>query len=274
MIIDSHQHFWIYDPVKDAWITDDMQNIRRNFLPEDLQPLLDEQGIDGCVAVQASQTEDENHFLLSLAGKHDFIKGIVGWVDLCADDLEERLECFRGHPALKGFRHIVQGEPSGFLSRPQFIRGVRKLAHYNFTYDLLIYHHQLKEAIGFVHQVPGVKIVVDHIAKPSIIDNIKDPWNMNMEALAAFENVHCKISGMVTEADWKHWKKEQFVPYLDKIFEVFGSGRVMYGSDWPVCLVAASYQQQYSITETYVSKLSDAEKRQVFGGNAERFYNL
>lgn len=274
MTIDSHQHFWKYNPVNHAWINDEMKIIQKDFLPEQLKPLLERHNIDGCVTVQVDQTEDENHFMLSLADKHDFIKGVVGWIDLRAADLDERLQFFQQFPKLKGFRHIVQGEPKGFLSDVKFIEGVKKLVRYNFTYDLLIYHHQLEEALKFVHHLPNVKIVVDHIAKPSIKTGEKTHWELNMAALATFKNVYCKVSGMVTEADWKNWKDDDFTPYLDEVFEAFGANRIMYGSDWPVCQVAANYEQQFAIVQQYISKLSAIEKQLVMGENAKTFYNL
>ncbi|MBT1695828.1 amidohydrolase family protein [Fulvivirgaceae bacterium PWU4] len=274
MTIDSHQHFWKYNPVNHGWINDEMQNIRRDFLPDQLGPLLREHHIDGCVTVQVDQTEDETMFMLSLAERYDFIRGVVGWIDLRSPDLEERLQHFRQFPRLKGFRHIVQGEPKGFLADRKFIEGVNKLARYNFTYDLLIYHHQLEEALAFVRQVPDVKIVVDHIAKPSIRTGEKTHWELNMAALATFKNVYCKVSGMVTEARWKDWKQEDFNPYLDEVFETFGTSRVMYGSDWPVCLVAASYGEQLAIVQQYIAALSESEKKLVLGENAKTFYNL
>ncbi|SKC86810.1 amidohydrolase family protein [Ohtaekwangia koreensis] len=274
LAIDAHQHFWKYSPVKDAWITDDMKVIQRDFLPQDLAPILATHGIEGCVAVQADQSEAETEFLLSLAEEHAFIKGVVGWVDLRADNLSERLAYFSKFKKLKGFRHIIQGEPSGFMLDRKFILGVQKLAEYNFTYDLLLYHHQLPEALQFIHQLPQANIVVDHLAKPSIRTQEKNEWALNIAALAAFKNVHCKISGMVTEADWKNWKQNDFTPYLDVLFESFGSARLMYGSDWPVCLLAASYEAQLSIAQTYLSTFSSHEKHLVMGENARKFYNL
>jgi L-fuconolactonase len=274
MVIDSHQHFWKYDPVRHAWINDEMKLIQKDFLPGQLHPLLQHNGIDGCVTIQVDQTEEETHFMLSLAEKNPFIKGVVGWVDLRADDLENRLESFTQFPRLKGFRHIVQGEPDGFLSDRKFVEGVKKLERFNFTYDLLIYHHQLTEALAFIQHVPNVKVVIDHIAKPSIRTGEKTHWELNMAAMATFKNVYCKVSGMVTEANWRNWKPTDFTPYLDEIFETFGPARVMYGSDWPVCLVAASYEQQFGIVQQYISQLSSSEKQQVMGRNAETFYNL
>lgn len=272
--IDAHQHFWKYSPVKDAWITDDMKIIQRDFLPDDLAPVLKANGIDGCIAVQADQSEEETSFLLSLADEHDFIKGVVGWVDLRADNLAERLAYFSKYKKLKGFRHIIQGEPAGFMSDRKFIQGVKKLADFNFTYDLLLYHHQLPEAIQFVQQLPEVRIVVDHLAKPSIRTADIADWKKDITSIAAFKNIHCKLSGMVTEADWKNWKANDFTPYLDVLFTAFGAERILYGSDWPVCLVAGTYQQQLSIAQTYLSRFSEREKTLVMGENARKFYNL
>lgn len=274
MNIDAHQHFWRYSPVSHPWITDEMKAIQRDFLPKDLEPLLQAQAIQGCVAVQADQSEDENHFLLSLASQNDVIKGVVGWVDFRANNIDERLQFFKQFSKLKGFRHVVQGEPKGFLVENRFIEGVKKLANYGFTYDLLIYHYQLEEAFEFAGRLPNVKIVIDHIAKPSIKSGARSIWESGMSALGRFENVFCKISGMVTEADWKQWRYEDFTPYLDKIFEIFSPARIMYGSDWPVCLVAATYQQQLNIVQQHLSGLSSSEKQLVMGENAKTFYNL
>jgi L-fuconolactonase len=272
--IDSHNHFWKFDPVRDAWINEDMQIIRRDFLPADLLPLLTKNGFDGTVAVQADQSEAETDFLISLANENDFIKGVVGWVDLHSPDLRGRLDYFKSFKKLKGFRHIVQGEAAGFLSNPDFAKGVKVLAEYGFTYDLLIYHYQLKEALAFVARVPEVNIVLDHIAKPSIRTKEKTTWELEIAALSTFENVFCKLSGMVTEADWKNWTKEDFYPYLDEVLESFGPSRLMYGSDWPVCLVAATYEQQLGVVKDYISSLSPGEQDAILGNNAIRFYKL
>jgi L-fuconolactonase len=274
LMIDAHQHFWKFHPVRDSWITHEMKVIRRDFFPEDLKPLLDKNGIEGCVAVQADQSEEETEFLHTLAQENDFIRGVVGWVDLRASDLVGRLNHFKNLHKLKGFRHVVQGEPSGFLRDAKFIDGVKRLRDFDYTYDLLIYHHQLEEALEFVHQVQDVKIVVDHIAKPSIRTKEKTNWGLSMAALATYKNVYCKISGMVTEANWEQWEPEDFSPYLDEVVEAFGVDRIMYGSDWPVCLVAATYSGQLSIIENYLSKFSAREKHLVMHENAVRFYNL
>lgn len=272
-MIDSHQHFWNYDPARHSWITDEMKAIRRDFLPSDLQPLLRQNDVDGSVVVQVDQTEDETLSLLSMANQYDFIKGVVGWIDLRNPHLESRLEYFSSLKKLKGFRHIVQGEKPGFLSQPAFIKGVQGLSRYNFTYDLLIYHHQLEEALGFLTHVPETKIVVDHLAKPSIATQARKEWETQMRAVARFPNVCCKVSGMVTEAR-PDWNYGDFVPYLDAVTSAFGTRRMMYGSDWPVCLLAASYEEQFGIVQEYFREFSAGEKKQILGGNAERFYNL
>jgi len=273
-MIDAHQHFWKYNPVRDSWINDEMKVIQRDFFPADLWPHLKAHGIQGCVAVQADQSEEETNFLLKLADEHDFVKGVVGWVDLRSPNLQERLHHYTQYKKLKGFRHIAQGEAPGFLLHPDFIKGVRALTRFGFTYDLLVYHYQLAEAINFAHEVPDVKIVVDHLAKPSIRTKEKTKWELNMAALSTFKNIHCKISGMVTEADWKNWKPEDFHPYLDELFEMFGPERLMYGSDWPVCLVAASYEAQFNIVDSYLNRFPAHEKHLVMSENARKFYNL
>ena len=274
MRIDSHQHFWRFDQGRHSWLTEDMSKIRRDFLPNDLEPNLAEHAIDGCVTVQVDQSEEENQFMLSLARSHSFIKGIIGWVDLRADDLTERLGYFQTLPQVKGFRHIVQGEPKGFLLERKFIRGVRQLATPGFTYDLLIYHHQLEEAKRFLREVGPVSIVVDHLAKPSIRQGEFSNWAEGIKALSEFENVYCKLSGMVTEASWNSWNYSQLTPYIEKAFECFGARRILYGSDWPVCLVSASYHEQYSIVNQFLQTLSETERNCVFGENAKTFYNL
>lgn len=274
MIIDSHQHFWNYSPVTHSWISDDMKALQRDFRPDDFLAILKAKGIEGTVAVQAAQTEHETEFLLSLAKKFGFIKGVIGWIDLQAPDLDRQLKKYSEQKLLKGFRHIVQSEPKGFLLNPKFIDGVNRLADYNFTYDLLIYHHQLEEALQFAAKTTGVKIVVDHIAKPSIRTGEKTHWELNLAALATFKNIHCKLSGMVTEANWLSWKYDDLEPFIDEVFEAFGTDRIMYGSDWPVCLVAGSYEDQISVVEQYIARLTEREKQKVLGENAKRFYNL
>jgi L-fuconolactonase len=274
MRIDAHQHFWKFDPVKDAWITDDMKIIQRDFMPEDLYPSLKQEGLDGCIAVQADQSENETLFLLELADKYEFIKGVVGWVDLCATDVGERLEYFSAFPKLKGFRHIVQGEPQDdFLLRKDFCQGISLLHQYDFTYDILIHPKHLKYALEFVKLFPDQPFVIDHLAKPFIREHIVDEWKTDIDAIAAISNVHCKISGMVTEADWKNWKTDDFAHYTNAVIESFGPDRIMFGSDWPVCLVAASYTQVCEIAMKQTANLSANDQKKFWGLNAERFYN-
>ncbi|RDB07624.1 amidohydrolase family protein [Runella aurantiaca] len=277
MTIDSHQHFWIFDAVRDAWINDEMKRIQRNFLPEDLWPVLQANGVDGCVAVQADQSEAETLFLLALAEKYSsFVKGVVGWVDLRASNLYEKLEYYSQYELLKGFRHVAQAEPDDFLARPEVIKGIRQLTAFDFTYDILIYPTQLKAALHLVRELPQVNFVVDHIAKPYIKDGKLNTWSNYMRQLAAQPQVHCKVSGMVTEADWKNWTKKDFYPYLDVVFEAFGPDRLMFGSDWPVCLVAAEYEQVIGLVRDYMINVgfSASDQAKVFGENATRFYRL
>jgi L-fuconolactonase len=274
--IDSHQHFWRFDPVRDAWITHEMRVIQRDFLPADLQPLLERSGIDGCVAVQVDQSEEDNEFLLDHAAEHDFIKGVVGWVNLWDPELESRLKHYKKFPKLKGFRHILQSEHDrALMLNPNFKRGIGLLETHGYTYDILIYPDQLGYTRDFVAAFPNQPFVLDHIAKPHIKDRyITDEWRDAIRAVAAYPNLYCKVSGMVTEADWLNWKPEHFRVYLDTIVEAFGINRLMFGSDWPVCLVAASYEQVLGIVKDYFSAFTTDEQDAFFGGNTINFYNL
>jgi L-fuconolactonase len=275
--IDAHQHFWKYDPVEHGWISDEMWVIRRNFTPADLQPLLQAGGIDGCVTVQVSQTEEENKLLLADSAAHEFIKGVVGWIDLQHAEVEFRLEWYKAaYPKMKGFRHVLQDERDrALMLKPAFKRGIALLNKFGYTYDILIYPDQLGYAREFVAAFSDQPFVIDHIAKPHIKDRlITEEWKDAMRAVAAFPNVSCKISGMVTEADWRNWKPEHFKPYIDTVVEAFGIGRVMYGSDWPVCLVAAEYAQVLKLVEDYFAAFSVDERAAFFGGNAVDFYHL
>lgn len=273
--IDAHQHFWQFNPVRDSWITDEMSVIQKDFFPDDFKPVLQQNGLDGCVAVQASQSEEETGFLISLASRHDFIKGIVGWVDLQADDIEERLEKYKSVPFVKGFRHVLQGEPQrDLMLNPNFERGIEALQQHGFTYDILIFPDQVKFSAELVASFPEQKFVIDHIAKPYIKRKEIDEWKKDMEKIAKYENLYCKISGMVTEADWKGWKKEDFTPYLDVVVNAFGANRILFGSDWPVSLVAASYEEMLAIVKDYFASFSKEEQDRFFGLNAIRFYNL
>ena len=275
MRIDAHQHFWKYNSQRDSWITDDMRVLRADFLPHHLAPLLQQEGFDGCVAVQADQSEEETAFLLQLAEENPFIKGVVGWVDLQSSKVEERLGHFAQAKKLKGLRHIVQAEADEqFMLRPAFMHGISLLQTFNFTYDILIYPAQLPSAEKLVAAFPHQKFIVDHLAKPIIKSGEVEKWEKDLRRLAQHQNVYCKISGMVTEADWQHWNQAHFTPYLDVVTEAFGTHRLVYGSDWPVCLLAATYQQQLGIVQKYFQTFSESEQAQIFGGNAQQFYQL
>jgi len=275
MRIDAHQHFWKYNPQRDSWITSDMQVLQADFLPAQLQPLMQQNSIEGCVAVQAGQSEEETHFLLQLAAENSFIKGVVGWVALQSENINERLDYFSQFKKVKGFRHIVQGERDpDFMQRPAFVHGISLLQQYNFTYDILIYNQQLPSAEKLVTAFPYQKFIVDHLAKPSIKNGEIENWKRDLRRLAQHPNVYCKVSGMVTEAHWQQWNEAQFTPYLDVVTAAFGTQRLGYGSDWPVCLLAGTYQQQWNIVQKYFETFSAAEQEQIFGGNAQQFYQL
>ncbi|MCL6258111.1 amidohydrolase family protein [Aquiflexum sp. TKW24L] len=273
--IDSHQHFWNYSAESHSWMDESMLRIQRDFLPKDLKPLLEATGFGGCVAVQASQSESENDFLLSFAEQNDFIKGIVGWIDLQSKDLTDRLHYYSQHPKIKGFRHIIQDEPDlDFMLRPTFLHGISKLQEFGFTYDILIYPQHLPNAYTLAKSIPNQLFVIDHLAKPNIKGPEVEFWRKGLEKIASLENVHCKISGMVTEADWKSWEKEQFEPYIATALATFGIDRLMYGSDWPVCTLSATYKDAYWIVEDFFSSFSKSEQNKLFGSNASSFYKL
>ena len=275
MKIDAHQHFWQFNPVRDAWMTEgSMSAIRQDFLPNDLQTILQKNGFDGCISVQADQSETETHFLLDLSNKNDFIKGVVGWVDLQSNDLSARLDYFSQFPKLKGFRHILQGEKPEFMLQKSFMEGVKLLGKRGYTYDILVFPRHLSSVYKFLQTLDNQPFVIDHLAKPYIQRGLIKQWKSDMQRMAKHENVWCKVSGMVTEANWSNWQAVDFEPYLDVIFEAFGVNRIMYGSDWPVCLLAASYDKQLWIVENYLSKLSNTEGVKVFGENSALFYKI
>ena len=274
MNIDAHQHFWRYNATRDAWITDEMRVIRRDFLPGDFDGTLAANGIDGCVAVQADQSLDETQFLLDLAGRHPFIKGVVGWVDLVAPRLDDTLEALAANPRFRGVRHVAQAEPDDFLARDDVISGIGRLTRFGLTYDILVFARQLPAALNLTARLPAQRFVLDHLAKPLIKDGALEPWATGVRALARRPNVCCKISGLVTEADWTGWRPAHLRPYLDVAFEAFGPERVMFGSDWPVCLLAAPYDRVLGVIEEYAAALSATERSALFGGNAARFYDL
>jgi L-fuconolactonase len=273
--IDAHQHFWHYDAVEYGWIDDAMAALRRDFLPHDLKPLLDESGFDGCVAVQARQTIEETHWLLELAARNEFIRGVVGWVDLRSPNLAEQLGELTRNSKLVAVRHIVQSEPDDeFMLRPDFRRGIAQLAEFGLVYDVLVYPRQLRAAVKLVTQFPWQRFVLDHIAKPLIAQAALEPWNTDIRALAQLPNVSCKVSGMVTEARWNQWRPQDFHPYLDVVFEAFGHQRIMIGSDWPVCMVAADYGSTMRIVTDYIAQLPSEQQDAILGENCAGFYPL
>ena len=275
MIIDSHQHFWKYETDKHSWIDDDMSSIRKDFMPNDLKKVYKTNNIDGCVAIQADETLEETNFLLDLADKNDFIKGVVGWIDLSAKNIEEVLEEYSKYPKLKGFRHVVQGEPDhNFILRPNFIRGIAALKKYDFTYDILVFPHQLGAVLELVKRFPNQKFVIDHIAKPYIKDGFYDGWAALMFEIGKCKNVYCKLSGMVTEADYTTWTPAQIKPYMKLVLFAFGWKRVMFGSDWPVCLVAGNYKNVKELVTGFIANLSSTEQASIMGENAKIFYNI
>ena len=275
MRIDAHQHFWRYNPREHAWMTDAMHGLKRDYLPADLQPLLERTGLHGTIAVQARQSVEETERLLALAGKHDFTKGVFGWVDRQAPDLRAQLERYREQRKLVGVRHLVQDEPDErFMLRPAFLRGLRLLAEFDLAYDLLLFPQHLPIAVEVVQQLPQQRFVLDHLAKPPITSQIMLPWEHDIRRLASFPNVYCKVSGMVNEAAWQHWKIHDFTRYLDVVFDCFGPDRLMFGSDWPVCTLAASYAEVALIVLDYVRGLPTETQAKIWGGNATRFYDV
>ena len=272
--VDSHQHFWRYDAALYPWIPPGSP-LHRDWLPSDLAPLQRPLGLDGSIAVQARQSLAESEWLLGLADADSRIKGVVGWVDLWNEQVENDLARLSRRPKFVGVRHVVQDEPDDdFMVRPEFLRGIARLKEFGLTYDILIYPRQLPAAIELARRFPEQSFVLDHIAKPMIKDRTVDPWRKQVRELAQAPNVWCKVSGMITEASHTHWKPAEFKPYLDVVFEAFGEDRLMFGSDWPVCLLAGSYQQVHGLVQDYVAGQPASAREKFFGGNAVRFYGI
>jgi L-fuconolactonase len=274
MRIDAHQHFWKYKKQTHVWIDETMVSIQKDFLPEDLKPHLLTHNIIGCVAVQTAQTELETEFLLNLAEKNSMIKGVVGWVNLQSKLIEMQLEKYAENTNLKGFRHILQAESADFMLQQSFIRGLKALEKHKFTYDILIYPEQLPFALKIAKQCESQYFVLDHFAKPSIKTGAIKQWEKDLRKLAKMDHVFCKISGLITEANWQNWTLETLRPYLDVAFESFGPDRLMFGSDWPVCLLAGQYTEVIHAIESYIESFSASEKAKIMGENAIRFYKL
>ncbi len=273
--IDAHHHLWRYTPEEYGWIDEEMTVLRRDFLPQDLLREIAAAGIDGTVAVQARQTMDETRWLLQMADECDAIRGVVGWAPIAGEDFPGVMEEFEHRPKLKGLRHIIQGEKDeNYILREDFNSGIRTLLGSGLVYDILIYERQLPQTIDFVDEHPEQVFVLDHVAKPLIREGVLEPWASRMRELGRRENVWCKLSGMVTEADWSKWTPETLRPYLDVAVEAFGAERLMAGSDWPVCLVASGYGQWFEVLRQYFAGFSEAEQAAVFGGTATAVYEL
>lgn len=275
MIIDSHHHFWKYDPVQYNWISDEMKLLRRNFLPDDLKSELTGAGVDGVVSVQARQSSVETEWLLQMAKENSFIQGVVGWLPIASPDFIGYLERYSAEKKLVALRHVIQDETDpDFILNIDFNRGIFELKKYNLVYDILIFENQLLNTIKFVDRHPDQVFVLDHIAKPKIISGSISPWRENIYELAKRENVFCKIGGMVTEADVVSWKKEHLLPYFEVCLNAFGSERLMFGSDWPVCLLGVKYSNWLKTVKEFISVLSIPEQNSILSGNAVRAYNL
>ena len=275
MIIDSHHHFWNYNPVEYEWIGEDMNNIRRNFLPSDLKNEIDQAGVTGVISVQARQTIVETDWLLQLANENEFIKGVVGWLPINNSDFKSCLDRYSKNNKLCALRHVIQDEPDPeFILKKEFNDGIAQLKYCGLAFDILVYEHQLPNTITFVDKHPEQVFILDHIAKPKIRENLLDPWRKNIRGIAKKENVYCKISGMVTEANFTSWTKKQLYPYFETILEAFGADRLMFGSDWPVCLVAVSYNDWLNIVKEFLSKISINEQNKILFKNAIEAYDL
>ena len=273
-IIDTHHHFWKYSPEEYGWIGDSMTALRRDFLPSDLKRALDVAHVAGAISVQARQSLIETDWLLDMADSHEFLFGVVGWASLADPTVEPHLEHYAVRPKCKGFRHVAQDEPDDFLLGHDFNRGVALLKKYKLRYDILIFERQLPAAIAMVDNHPAQEFILDHIAKPRIKEGVIEPWASNIRELARRENVTCKISGMITEGDWLTWNQEELQPYLDTVLEAFGPLRLMFGTDWPVMLVAGGYTQWVKLVRNFISQLSEAEQTEILSGTARRAYGL
>lgn len=275
MKIDSHQHFWSYNPNDYGWISNEMEILQKDYLPDQLKTELSSIGFDGSIAVQARQSLAETQWLLNLADQNSFIKGVIGWVDLCSPDLEEQLIQFSRNPKLVGIRHVIHDEQDDdFILRKSFLRGIAYLKKFGLTYDILVFPRHLPNTIQFVSQFPDQVFILDHIAKPSIKVKKISPWKEDIEKLARFRNIYCKLSGMVTEANVKNWNQEELIPYLDIVFDAFGTDRLMIGSDWPVCRLAGSYKQIMQVVLDYIATFPDQDKKKILEENAIKAYDL
>jgi L-fuconolactonase len=275
MRIDAHQHYWKFNTTEYSWISDQMKVLKRDYLPDDLLPELHGIGFDGSIAVQARQNPVETRWLLENAEKYGFVKGVVGWIDLCSDECENQLNEFVKNRKFVGVRHVLQDEPDDrFMLTDSFLRGISILGKHNIVYELLILPKHLPFAEELVRLFPGQQFVLDHIAKPLIKEGTLSPWEEGIQKLAKHPNISCKLSGMVTEAGWSSWKAEDFLPYLSVALDAFGPSRLMIGSDWPVCTVSSSYGKTMNLVIDYLSSLNDQDRDLILGLNAMRLYKL
>ncbi len=274
MVIDAHHHFWCYNPEEYGWIDDSMAKLRRDFLPHDLQAEIEAVGVDGVISVEARQSLAETRWLCEMAAEHSFVKGVVGWVPLTGD-VKEHLGTLSHCHTLKAVRHLVQDEPDDqFVLRDDFNRGIDALGDFWLAYDLVIQERHLPPSIEFVDRHPYQTIILDHLGKPRVRDGHLEPWATNIQKLAERENVYCKLSGLATEADWQHWTEPDLKPYWEVILQAFGPQRLMFGSDWPVCLLAVEYRSWYDLCRRFVAELSPAEQARIFGGTAIEAYRI
>lgn len=273
-IIDTHQHFWKYNSTDFGWVTDEMQVLRKDYLPDELAVIIKKNQVNSCIAVQADQSENETNFLLELAAKNSFISGVVGWVDLRNPNIEERLLYYKAFPKLKGFRHILQSEAPSFMLQEDFLYGISLLQKYNYTYDILIFPKHLDAALELVKKFPQQSFVIDHMAKPDINHKEIHLWEKGMREIGKYANVSCKLSGLVTEANWQTWTNQDLAPYMQIIVQAFGIDRIMFGSDWPVCLLASTYDRWLSVVKDFFLPYTIEDQEKVFYKNAISFYHL
>jgi L-fuconolactonase len=273
-IIDTHQHFWKYNSTDFGWVTDNMRILRKDYLPDELEVILKNNQVNGCIAVQADQSETETNYLLELEASNSFISGVVGWIDLRNPYLDERLQHYKQFAKLKGFRHILQSEEPAFMLQDDFLKGINLLQKYNFTYDILIYPKHLAAALELVKQFPLQSFVIDHMAKPDVNNKEIEAWEKGIRAISNCANVSCKLSGLVTEANWQTWTNQDLVPYINTIVQAFGIDRIMFGSDWPVCLLASAYDRWLSVVKDFFSEYPIEDQEKIFSQNAINFYHL
>lgn len=274
MIIDSHVHFWSFHPIRDAWITNEMTTIQRDFLPEDFSLYVNENQIEGCIAVQADQSDEETAFLLNLAKENPFIKGVVGWIDLTSENLTELLQNYQSEKLIKGFRHIAEGEEIGFLLQENVLNGISNLHQHDYTFDILLKQHQLSDAVKLAEKLPDQPFILDHCGKPDLKTNDLKDWKDNISELATNPNMYCKFSGLLTQGSLNKIDEKSIFETLDFVFEKFGIQRLVFGSDWPVMLLGGNYTFWLELISKYVSQFSKEEQELFYSGNAVKFYKL